>query len=324
MVGITTAMGISGTVMPTEFSFNAAFMHFADNDGPPGFLWKYLLAYAIAALLILLVFGGLAFAFFGRAIDQIGNDPFWIERDPLSALATTFGLIFIFTIPAILFWAMFEAAILRRYVRQTGFSIGLGPDEFRLIVIALCWMLFLIVVGVVFVIAPVAVFSVFFSNIDSGFAVGSVFMTITAFILAALAFIYPAVRLAPAAAITIRDRRVTFFGAWGATKDRFWPSFGAYLVWIVINQAASFAVQVAIAVMFGSLFLLVPDITNVDTPTEILGLLLNPFVIGAFGLTIIILYVFAAFFQYAWAGIPAAAAVTDPRWSNPSMVDVFD
>ena len=141
--------------MDHRFSFANAMLHFAQARGPGGFIWKYALSYLIAVLLM----GGLAYLLFQPLIGlftdvllqvargaMTGDDVEVVITREITGMAgrIIFSYIGLLLLTALV-WSMFEAAIQRRYVREEGFSIGVGADEFRLLLVAVMWVLFNIV-----------------------------------------------------------------------------------------------------------------------------------------------------------------------------------
>lgn len=115
------------------------------------------------------------------------------------------------------------------------------------------------------------------------------------------------VKFSPAAAMTIRDRKIRFASAWGATKGKFWPLLGAYALWALLGFVGyMFAMSALVAGGAGAFAAMDPESTN-------------PFgVIAGLGPLVVILYflIIAAgiCFYYIWAGPAALAAKTDPRY----------
>ena len=309
--------------MARPFSFDNAAFHFARTDGPPGFLPKYLAAFAVGVIVIAVVsFFALQplFAAYAEMFAMMaqGASERQIENALSDALIINFGRISLGYLLMMLvyagFWSMMESAVLRRYVREEGFSIRWGADEWRMLAIGLIWMVTFIaayialVLGVLILVAPLGGFVS-----DSGGAlIGMWLFIVTVSLL--FVWIYIAVKLSPAGAMTIRDEKVTFFGAWGASKGRFWPMFGAFVVLglilyigiIVLYMLGAFAV-------FGTLINGIDVNDGQADPEQVMALFTSPGVFVPVGLLYFAMLLYQGFWQYAWAGIPALVATTDPR-----------
>ena len=309
--------------MARPFSFDNAAFHFARTDGPPGFLPKYMAAFAVGVIVIAVVsFFALQplFAAYAEMFAMMaqGASERQIENALSDALIINFGRISLGYLLMMLvyagFWSMMESAVLRRYVREEGFSIRWGADEWRMLAIGLIWMVTFIaayialVLGVLILVAPLGGFVS-----DSGGAlIGMWLFIVTVSLL--FVWIYIAVKLSPAGAMTIRDEKVTFFGAWGASKGRFWPMFGAFVVLglilyigiIVLYMLGAFAV-------FGTLINGIDVNDGQADPEQVMALFTSPGVFVPVGLLYFAMLLYQGFWQYAWAGIPALVATTDPR-----------
>ena len=309
--------------MARPFSFDNAAFHFARTDGPPGFLPKYMAAFAVGVIVIAVVsFFALQplFAAYAEMFAMMaqGASERQIENALSDALIINFGRISLGYLLMMLvyagFWSMMESAVLRRYVREEGFSIRWGADEWRMLAIGLIWMVTFIaayialVLGVLILVAPLGGFVS-----DSGGAlIGMWLFIVTVSLL--FVWIYIAVKLSPAGAMTIRDEKVTFFGAWGASKGRFWPMFGAFVVLglilyigiIVLYMLGAFAV-------FGTLINGIDVNDGQADPEQVMALFTSPGVFIPVGLLYFAMLLYQGFWQYAWAGIPALVATTDPR-----------
>lgn len=309
--------------MARPFSFDNAAFHFARTDGPPGFLPKYLAAYGVGIIVIALVsFLALrplftAYAEMFAMLAQ-GASERQVEDQLSTALFSNFGRISLGYLLMMLvyagFWSMMECAVLRRYVREEGFRIGWGEDEWRMLAVGLIWMLSFVVAYIAFAIGMVVLILPLGGFVsDSGGALVGLWMFIVATTLL-FVWLYFAVKLSPAGAMTIRDRKVTFFGAWGASKGRFWPVFGAFIVLglilyigiIIIYAAGAFS-------LFGSMISGL-DVSNGQAdPDQVLAMFANPLVLIPVGIIYFAMLLYQGFWQYAWAGIPALVVSTDPR-----------
>ena len=275
-----------------DFSFGLALMHFARTAGPRGFVWKYVLAFLaveFAVIMLLLVLHNSTVV--AAAPDTLG-DPVLAAAVLAYALG---GAVYLVLPLSLLVYAVFEAAALRRYIRREGFRLRLGRDELRLFVVLLIWVAFLALAVVVFSFLAIPL-------------VGESETLIAALsTLGVLAYLYLASRFSPAAALTIRDRRIRFFQAWRVTEGKKgWLLMSVYALWFVVGAVAYVAVF--------SVLVSVLEPSSPDSPAAS-GL--------AASLAILLLTLAAsAAFLYIWAGPAALAARADGEDANLTA-DVF-
>ncbi len=308
--------------MAKPFSFDNAAFHFARTEGPPGFIPKYLLAYAVGIAII----GVIGFYALRPLIDGYiqafaliaqGASEARVTRELEDVLAGNLGRIGLGYLSMMLayaaFWAMMESAVLRRYVREEGFSIGWGGDEWRMLAVGLMWMLAFIVAYIAFIVAVAIVLVPLGSSIQSD--PGPIILVVFGLIFALMfVWAFVAVKLSPAGAMTIRDRSVTFFGAWGATKGRFWPMLGAFVILGLILYVGILILYFAGAFTVMGLVMGNIDFSNGEVdPNEIVAMFSNPAIWGPIALIYFLMLIYQGVWQYAWAGIPSLAAKTDPR-----------
>lgn len=308
--------------MAKPFSFDNAAFHFMRADGPEGFLLRYLIAYAIGiAVLAILSFYALrpilqayvqAFAMMSQGASEAQ-----IERALGESILGNLGRVGLGYLAMLLvyaaFWSMMESAVLRRYIREEGFSIGWGDDEWRMLVIGLIWMVSFFVAYVALILASVILIAPVGVMAGDNIALMGMWGTIVVIALLAV-WLYFAVRLSAAGALTIRDRKVAFFDAWGATKGRFWPLLGAFIILglmlyvgiLVLYFVGAFAVLGA--AMSGM------DLAQLEqNPDAMFSAFASPAVWIPLVLIYFAMLLYQGFWQYAWAGIPALTAKTDPR-----------
>ncbi len=308
------------------FSFNDAFLHFMRTEGPSGFFWKYFLSYIAVMGLI---FGVTFFVYMSAFIPFFTAIESGAEPEPeqvLGFMLPMFGIILLFIPVYVVATSMFEAAALRRYIRKDGFSLGFGADELRVLGVMLIWF------GAI-VLAYIAFFLLFFlaaipialTGSDGAPPLG-LFILIPVFMLVfGIAALFFGVRLSPASAITIRDRKVQFTSAWRVTRNRFWAMFGAFFLIYIISYVAQIVVQGVMLGGFGVAAASNPDIFESDDVSAVLGLLSDPTllitsIIG--GLLLVGIY---GFMHFAYLGITSKAALTDPDWQGDlSTADVFE
>jgi len=289
-----------------EFSFGNAMLHFARTDGPPGFVWKFVLSYGFGLILFFvayaMVFGGTAFALMSAQ-----GDP----EVAVSALEGNIGIIalaYVLILPLmLLFYAVFEAAFQRRYLRSDGFKLRLGGDEWRLFVVYLIWFAFYILLYV-FAIALVAGFGGGLAGVNENPAGIGIGLTL-AVLVAMGAWIYFAVRFSPAAALTIRDRAIRFQSAWRVTRGRFWTMLGVYLLMLV----AAMVVYLIVLAVFGLVFAgMMAAAGGGDDPSVAFGAFSNPATLISVGLIYLLGFFATGWFMFVWGGPAALAARTDP------------
>jgi len=211
------------------------------------------------------------------------------------------------------FWAMMESAVLRRYVREEGFNIGWGADEWRMLAVGLIWMVAFIVAYLAFVLATVVLIAPLGAVSDGGVALLGLWMFVVVFALL-FVWLFFAVKLSPAGAMTIRDQKVTFFGAWGASKGRFWPMLGAFIVLgLILYVAIIVLYMIGAFTVFGALMSGVDLNSGEADPDQVMAAFTSPGVWIPIAVMYFAVLVYQGFWQYAWAGIPSLVATTDPR-----------
>ena len=308
--------------MANKFSFDNAAFHFGRTEGPSGFLPRYLLAYAcgivVLAVISYFVLRPLidvyleAFSMMARGASEAA-----VERQLTEGLLGNFSQIGLgYLLMLILyagFWSMMEAAVLRRYVRDEGFSIGWGADEWRVLAVGLIWFAFFIAAYIVFFLAMLGLIMPIGAMMQDSpglIAIWGGIVMIGLLICLAVA----AIKLSPAAALTIRDSKVTFTSAWGATNGRFWPMLGAFLVLGIILYIGVLVIYfvgafVVFGAAIGGMDLSGPE----PDPDQVMALFASPAVLVPIVVFYMAMLIYQGFWQYAWAGIPALAAKTDPR-----------
>ena len=308
--------------MARPFSFDNAAFHFARNDGPPGFLPKYLTAYAIGIVIIAVV-GFLALRPLWEGYMQVfvlisqGASESQIERQLGESILANMGRLGLGYLAMLLvyaaFWSMMECAVLRRYVREEGFRIGWGADEWRMLAVGLIWMVAFIVAYIAMILATVILVTpIGMMAQDNPALIG--LWTVLVILGLALAWAYFAVKFSPAGAMTIRDEKVVYFDAWGASKGRFWPMLGAFVILAIILYAAMMVLyMIGVFAVMGAAMGGMDFGSGEPDPDAVLAAFASPAVWVPLALIYFVMLVFQGFWQYAWAGVPALAAKTDPR-----------
>lgn len=311
--------------MMEKFSFTSAFMHFRNKSAPGGYVWKYLLAYLSIALVLVIVQAILTMTVFGPTLKEI-------EASGGVGIAPSIWILFVafyivVLIGYMIFMATFESSVLRHYIRKESFTLRFGADELRLLAVYLFWLLCLFGIYFVSAIAVLLITMIIglgYSLASGGNSIGafpmSQFMVVIMVITIPVTLSWFAVRQSPAAAITIRDRKVRFSSAAKAAKGRWWSMFGAYLLMAV-------GAFIVFGIYFGIVTALVPNSMTDPAQSSPVNLGLfgtNPAL--AFGL-LVVYFIYMAVFAligFAYAGIPAKAALTDPNWQGDlRAADIF-
>lgn len=326
--------------MPTQFSFEGALSNAFRAAHFRTFPWVYATVYAFIVVLFCLVAALLsrdAMLEFIQAIEALENANF-DESDPREVLAQVFATLTPFfpiainvTIGSWVVWAVFESASQRRYVRDERFSLRLGADELRMMVVGLLWSLLNIACFLPMLFVLFGSGTSLFNQVLDGQSAASmeneiIVSAFGAFGLILLLFpfyVFFATRLSPCFAMTIKDRRIVFFDAWNVSRGRFWPILGAFLIIAVAGSIVASVVEQAF--QFG-LVQFMSRFSNVQSGEELMQLLYSAEFLLPTGL-----YIFASMFMSAlqqhFNGGPAAfAARHDPRGGvdDAARMAVFD
>jgi hypothetical protein len=226
-----------------------------------------------------------------------------------------------------IFWSVFQAASMRRYVRDESFSLRFGADELNTMVVSIGWS----ILGALLYALPLILISgAFFAAIADDFSssseqrlFGALGGAIGLMVLLFPVYVFFATRLAPAFGLTIKERKIRFFDAWNVSRGRFWPILGAYVIIAVCGSiVASIIGQIFQLIL---MFAVVPVIDNANGPEDFTALFTSAgFLIG------VAVYLFFTLFigalQMHFNHGPAAfAARHDPRGSvdDVDRLDAF-
>ena len=216
------------------------------REHPVAVLWWWG-AYVVAAVIEFAVATLPPYRRLAAIMPELQSQATAIQQNPADPAAMTryFSLIGEAAPPMLAFAALtvvihtvLVTAVLRGVLRPSDRSLGylrLSLDELRQIGLAL--LMIAVFLAYAFV---VSIVSAFITAVLSGLlGGGGPFVTgALMFVLVALAFLYPAVRLSLAPAMTFADGRISLFRSWALTRGRFWQLFGAYAV------AGAFAVMI--------------------------------------------------------------------------------
>ncbi len=249
----------------------------------------FLLVVSVASALLLLPFTRAATAGFGVTP---GARP---SPAVAAAIVGQVGRLYLVLIPVwLIVSSVFSAAIYRAVLRprETGFGrLRLGGDELRLVGLYLLMGVFFMALGIVVTLVGTMIgIGVSMALKSSAGGVGIVVGMV--YLLMLIIFLWVGVRLSFAAPMTFAESRIRLFPSWRATKGRFWPLFGCYLLaWIFAALVLLVDLAVSGALAFGMnggsmtravTQLMRPDYSSVGamfTPLYILRLLVG----AAFG-----------------------------------------
>jgi hypothetical protein len=201
---------------------------------------------------------------------------------------------FLLLIFSLLFYAVVFAAMNRAVLRpeDDGFGyVRLGADELRQLGLFLQFL----GLGILAYIGLIVVMAVIIGSVGVAFSVQrgtggvtamSVMITLATMVALLVVWIYFWVRLSLASPMTFATGRISLFRAWGLTRGRFWPMFGAYLVatiLAIIVLLLTFVISSAISAIVGGGMgalqgLMQPNLTSVAaylTPARAATLLIN-------------------------------------------------
>jgi len=167
-----------------------------------------------------------------------GGEPSLPPQEAMLAIAPWYAGV---TALGLLLYAAFEAACLRWMVRgeRGGIAgLSLGGDTWLMVLTYVVWLL----LGLLFscLVGGLYYGLFLFNNAAPGLRIVSMLIGALAPLGFAALLIWLAVRLSPAAAASIAARKFAFFSAWGATRGRFWPMLGAFVILIAVYLGLSF------------------------------------------------------------------------------------
>jgi hypothetical protein len=198
-------------------------------------------------------------------------------------------------------------------MRDEGFSLRIGGDEGRLFVVGLLWILTLF--GLYLAIAIVV--GVVGGGLAAAMGETGALLIIPLVIAGIGLFVWVVVRLSPASAMTVRDRKITFTSAFQASKGRFWQMFFAFIIMAIIAYIVSIVLQLVLAGVIGGALMTNPAMmSGAQDPEAMMAALFSPATLVIAGLVYFVMSAINGIIQFAWAGIPALAAKTDPNWTG--------
>jgi hypothetical protein len=152
--------------------------------------------------------------------DALG--PLLVQLAPGLLLMTALSLIF---------YAVAYTAVMRAILRPADkafFYLRLSADELRQLGLSLVLFVLFFFYAMVIEIA-----SSLLMILSKSLGPAALPVDILIFLAVAAAFVYPAVRLSIAPAMTFADGKITLFRALPLTRGQFWPMFGAYVLALI-------------------------------------------------------------------------------------------
>jgi hypothetical protein len=198
----------------------------------------------VASIVVFGVMMLLMFPTLSRLSTTGSQDPAAIE-----AMMMTILPIYLVLLPLGLLWAAVQQTAVNRFIlkpEDRGFAyLKVGGDEWRQILLILLSVVVLIGWGVAWF---AVTFILGMLTQIWGSTVGGIVNVLAQLALAAF-FIFAVVRLSLASVMTFQSQRVTLFGSWAATRGRFWPLLGTYLLTFLLVIAAAFAIWILFAII---------------------------------------------------------------------------
>ena len=229
-------------------------------------------------VVILLVLGGAAMAVMLPLLNGFtasvtpGATPSGTQLAALGSLMR----VYLFALPIYLvLLSVFTAAIYRAVLRpqEKGFArLRLGGDELRLIGLFLLMGLFFFAVFLVLGFVAGLVVGGLFAATGAKGAGGFALAMMVIYLALIAVCVWFGVKFSFAAPLTFSQKRIRFFASWGATKGKFWPLLGCYLLaWVFVILVLLVDLVVSGALMLGaaggdfsrvSSAMLRPDVTS--------------------------------------------------------------
>ncbi len=304
-------------------ALNATFFAFR-NRGRGGVLTMMTIAYMVLALIVSGGFFALNFQGFidymawAGSLSQVdANDPnaVYAMTPPASVVALMPSYLLVMFLTYLLL-AAFEAGALRWMIRgetEGLFGLSLGADTWRVWSGYWLWLIFFMLgyLGFIIFMLIAGGLGVAFAGAAGGSAGGAMaaLLIALAMIVYMIAWLYFAVRLAPASAASVGRKRFSFFDAWKVTKGRFWALFGAYLLLFVIFIVAYIIVALILGVALG--FSLASQANQIDPndPAAVFGLFASPGPLAALIVTIVVMTAASLLVYVGMWGINARAVL---------------
>ena len=324
-------MNIESRPRRAPFDFVAAVTAMFQTTDGKAFAWRLLFWTTAALSVVMLISLPFILPHYGPLLDVNQQNMQAIMEGRTSSQADNdaiLGALKGMILPGLLMtlgsWAAFasgEAALHRKVLRgeeNARRPLGFGADELRVMLAQLgVWAAFFVIyIGGAIFIGLMAVIPVL-----------GIILAILGFFFLFAMIIYIPVRLAPAAALSVKSKQAHLMSARRITKGRFWPLFGAYVVVFIGGYMLIYFVMITLLMIVTGDSNAVMSINGLgDTlPSEMMAdageRLKNPFfmVIGVLG---VIVYSLAyASWMLSVAGIAAYAV---KWWQEDDPIAPFD
>ena len=228
------------------------------------FLFRLVIWGAALILLVYALFGRTMISAYGEFLSVVFAVENQVEPDAEAVAAmmgSMWNLLGAATAVGILSWLVaiaMETAMHKNAFRGAdhgALPLRFGMDELKVLLVQL--VVFVCVFGVYFLGILVFILLVGIAGAASGGsgagAAFAAFLGLIAILALLVLMLVVAVRLAPAAAMTVRDGDIRIFEAWKLTKPYFWPMLGAYVVVGLIGYIVIYVVMIfTVVVAFGN------------------------------------------------------------------------
>ncbi|MGH6950204.1 MAG: hypothetical protein ACREH4_04995 [Vitreimonas sp.] len=246
-----------------------------------------------------------------RVLGEGGEPP----RPPLGPIISLTPWLVGAGLLGLLLYAAYEAACLRWLVRgERGgvFGLTLGPDTWRVFACYFVWFALaiasaLLIVGVYIGLSAVR-------DAASVLLLGVVFVAALAPLALGALMIWCAVRLSPASAVCVSQRRFAFFDAWKTTRGRFWELLGAFVILLAVYFGVGAFASVLIRIpMTQATYPLMQEVLGGGTVEEIIerarASFTAPLTVALVALYALVTTVLAMLLYVGWFGINARAVL---------------
>lgn len=244
--------------------------------GGRNFIIKLLLWAAALQFLVFVFFGRGLIEAYSRFLVLLPEIEGQVDPDPeaaaemLSLFGQMGGPFFFLMIFAWIITVAFETAIHKNALRGTdhgAFPFRFGIDEGR---VMLAQFVVMLCVGVVYIVGIVLIvlITLAVASVSKGLSAVVALLLGIAYI---CALIIISVRLAPAAALSVRDNKQHVFSAFEVTKGHGWALFGSYAILIIaVMMVGQTMMYLGVFMSFGSMDAMNLMNGSVDNSDEIL------------------------------------------------------